>query len=229
MLREIRVYGQLAKFLGRRTFKAAVSSAAEAIRFLLANFPQLERHMADQHYKVSVGSYDLALNELHDPAGMQTIRIIPVIGGAGGAAGKIAAGIALVAAAIVIGPAAGGFLGLGAGLGGTTGAGAALSLGLVGGGFATAVGAVGAALILGGVAQMLTPAPSLTPVGQTPSFGGGTTASTEGTELDPQASYSFSGVQNTSRQGVPIPLVYGEMVVGSIVISAGVDTIQVSV
>lgn len=230
MLREIRVYGQLAKFLGRRTFKAAVGSAAEALRFLLANFPQLEKHMADQHYKVSVGSYDLALNELHDPAGQQTIRIIPVIGGAGGGVGKIAAGLALVAAAFVIGPAAGGFLGIGAGLGGATGAGTAISMGLVGGAFATAVGAAGAALVLGGVAQLLTPAPSLTPVGQTPTFSGGTTTSTQGTELDPQAvSYSFSGTQNTSRQGVPIPLVYGEMVVGSIVISAGVDTVQVSV
>jgi predicted phage tail protein len=197
-----------------------VDSAAEALRFLLANFPQLEKHMADQHYKVSIGNYDLALNELHDPAGMQAIKIVPVIGGAGGSAGQILAGVALVAAAFVIGPAAGGFLGIGAGLGGA-------GMGLVGGGFAVAVGAVGASLILGGVAQMLTPAPSLTPIGTTPTFGAGTTASTEGTELDPQSSYSFSGVQNTSRQGVPIPLVYGEMVVGSIVISAGVDTIQV--
>ena len=218
MLREIRVYGQLAKFLGRRTFRAAVGSAAEAMRFLLANFPQLERHMADQHYKVNVGGYDLALNELHDPAGMQTIKIIPVIGGASGGVGQVLAGVALVALSFVS-FGAGAWAGLG-GFGATAAGTAAGSM---------AAFAVGASLILGGVAQMLTPAPSLTPIGMTPSFGGGTTASTEGTELDPQASYSFSGVQNTSRQGVPIPLVYGEMVVGSIVISAGVDTIQVSV
>lgn len=214
MLREIRVYGQLAKFLGRRTFKAAVGSAAEALRFLLANFPQLEKHMADQHYKVSVGSYDLALNELHDPAGQQTIRIIPVIGGAGGGTGKIIAGVALFALATFAT----------AGGGAIFGAAFAKNLGLL-----AAAQGIGAALALGGVAQLLTPAPSLTPVGQTPTFSGGTTTSTEGTELDPQASYSFSGTQNTSRQGVPIPLVYGEMVVGSIVISAGVDTVQVSV
>jgi predicted phage tail protein len=218
MLREIRVYGQLAKFLGRRTFKAAVSNAAEAIRFLLANFPQLERHMADQHYKVSVGSYDLALNELHDPAGMQTIRIIPVIGGAGSGIGKIAIGAALVALS---------FVSFGAGAWAGVGGFGATAAGTAAGSMATL--AVGASLVLGGVAQLLTPAPSLTPVGMSPTFSAGTTASTEGTELDPQASYSFSGVQNTSRQGVPIPLVYGEMVVGSIVISAGVDTIQVSV
>ena len=215
MLREIRVYGQLAKFLGRRSFKAAVDSAAEAIRFLLANFPQLEKHMADQHYKVSIGNYDLALNELHDPAGMQAIKIVPVIGGAGGSTGQIIAGVALIALSFGIGAIAS----AGVALGGLAGIGTIGTMGV----------ALGASLVLGGVAQMLTPAPSLTPIGMTPSFGAGTTASTEGTELDPQSSYSFSGVQNTSRQGVPIPLVYGEMVVGSIVISAGIDTVQVEV
>ena len=208
MLREIRVYGQLAKFLGRRTFKAAVENDAEALRFLLANFPQLEKHMADQHYKVSVGDYALTLDELHHPSGQQVISIVPVIGGAGGPTGQILAGIGLVAFSLLL-------PGVGAAIGGAT---------------MTKIGLIGGALILGGTAQLLTPAPSLTPVGQTPTFSGGTTASTAGTELDPQAvSYSFSGTQNTSRQGVPIPLVYGEMVVGSIVISAGVDTVQVSV
>ena len=84
MLRTIRIYGRLAKFLKRRKFEAEVSSAAEAVRFLLANFPQLERHMADQHYRVSVGGYDLAEDELHDPAGQQEIKIVPVLAGAGG-------------------------------------------------------------------------------------------------------------------------------------------------
>jgi predicted phage tail protein len=45
---------------------------------------------------------------------------------------------------------------------------------------------------------------------------------------DPRKSYSFSGIQNTSRQGVPVPIVYGETVVGSVVISAGIDTVQVA-
>lgn len=215
MLREIRVYGQLAKFLGRRTFKAAVGNAAEAIRFLLANFPQLEKHMADQHYKVSVGDYALTLDELHQPSGQQVISIVPVIGGAGGPTGQIIAGVALAALSFGIGAIAS----AGVTLGGLAGIGTVATAGV----------GLGAALALGGISQLLTPAPSLTPIGATPSFGGGITASTEGTELDPQASYSFSGVQNTSRQGVPIPLVYGEMVVGSIVISAGIDTVQVEV
>ena len=46
-------------------------------------------------------------------------------------------------------------------------------------------------------------------------------------EEDPQLSFNFSGVQNTSRAGTPVPIVYGEIVTGSVVISSAVDTNQV--
>jgi predicted phage tail protein len=188
MLREIRVYGRLAKFLGRRVFRAEVASAAEAVRFLLANFPQLEKHMADQHYRVSVGGYDLSIEEIHDPAGQQQIKIVPVLAGAG-TVGRIIAGVALLAV---------GFLVPGIG---------ALGVQLLVG--------VGASLVLGGVAQLLTPVPTIN------------NASMADTQKDPRKSYSFSGIQNTGRQGVPVPIVYGEVLVGSVVISAGIDTEEV--
>ena len=46
-------------------------------------------------------------------------------------------------------------------------------------------------------------------------------------EEDPQLSFNFSGVQNTSRAGTPVPIVYGEIFTGSGVISAAIDTNQV--
>ena len=46
-------------------------------------------------------------------------------------------------------------------------------------------------------------------------------------EDDPRISFNFSGVQNTSRAGTAHPIVYGEIVCGSVVISASVDTNQV--
>jgi predicted phage tail protein len=46
---------------------------------------------------------------------------------------------------------------------------------------------------------------------------------------DPRKSYSFSGIQNVSRQGVPVPIIYGETVVGSVTISAGINTEEVAV
>ena len=47
MLRKIKLYGVLAKLLGQKTFEAEVSNAAQAMRFLVVNFPQLEKHMVD--------------------------------------------------------------------------------------------------------------------------------------------------------------------------------------
>jgi predicted phage tail protein len=214
MLREIRVYGQLAKFLGRRTFKAAVSNAAEAIRFLIANFPQLEKHMADRYYKIIVGNYDISFNELHDPSGQQVIKIIPVIGGAGGdATTNILIGVGIAALSFGIGAA----FSAGVSLGGLAGIGTVGTIGV----------AIGASLVLGGVSQLLTPAETISPIGVDTLSG--TDTGTEGTVLDPQENYSFSGIQNTSRPGVPLPICYGEIIVGSIVISTGTDTVQEAV
>jgi predicted phage tail protein len=216
MEREVRLYGPLAKFVGQRKFLAEISSAGEAVRMLLANFPGLERHMADQYYKVIVDGIESDVKEINYPAS-QTIKIVPVLGGAGGGVGKIIAGVALVATAIVLGPVGGGFLGLGMGVGGGVGFGA---LGTVA---STLIGAVGASLVLGGTSQLLSPTPQIGQIGPASTSGGFRQATTEGTEMDPQESYSFSGIQNTSRMGLPVPLVYGETVVGSVVISAGID------
>jgi predicted phage tail protein len=204
MLRKIKLYGQLAKFIGSRVLEADVATAAEAVRMLAANFPGLEKHMADQHYRVTVGSYDLTLDEIHDPAGQQDIMIVPVIAGAG-AVGKILAGVALVAFAIAFAPIGAGFLAAGAKLGGT-----AFTLGAAA---SVYIGSVGAVLLLGGVAQLLSPVPTI-PQGA-------------GSDNDPRKTFNFSGIQQTSRQGVPVPCVYGLTLVGSVVISAGVDTVQV--
>jgi predicted phage tail protein len=202
MLRKIKLYGQLAKFIGRRVLEADVATAAEAVRMLVANFPGLEQHMAEQHYRVTVGTYDLGLDEIHDPAGQQDIKIMPVVAGAG-AAGRIILGVALIALAIAV-----------PGLGAAAGAKAAATI--FGTGFssmALSVGFLGASLVLGGVAQLLTPVPKI-PQGPD-------------TADDPRKTYNFSGIQQTSRQGVPVPCVYGLTLVGSVVISAGTDTVQV--
>jgi predicted phage tail protein len=192
-MREIRIYGALARFLKRRVFRAEVATAAEAVRFLVANFPAVEKHMADQYYRVSLGERDLALEEIHDPAGQQVIKIVPVVAGAG-AVGRILAGVALIALAIV-----------------APFAGVALLPGLTVGGLMVGVGA---SLVLGGVSQLLTPTPK--------------TSLGSDSNNDPRKNYSFSSIQNTSRQGTPVPVVYGETIVGSVVISAGIDITQVT-
>jgi predicted phage tail protein len=204
MLRKIKLYGQLAKFVGRRVLEADVATAAEAVRMLVANFPGLEKHMAEQYYRVTVGTYDLGLDEIHDPAGQQDIKIMPVVVGAGGGVGKIAIGIALIALSFAI-PG----LAFGAVLAGQISSGVG-NLILIGGQIA---GAIGVSLALGGVSQLLTPVPKI-PQG-------------DGSDNDPRKTYNFSGIQQTSRQGVPVPCVYGLTLVGSVVVSAGTDTVQV--
>jgi predicted phage tail protein len=194
MLRKIKLYGQLAKFVGKRVLEADVATAAEAVRFLVTNWPELERHMADQYYRVSLDAYDLSGDELHDPAGLSTIRIAPVVAGAG-TVGRILLGVALIAASFFI-PGS-----------------AALAIGALKVGIGSAVFGLGVTMVLGGVAQLLTPVPKLDAA----------------SEQDPRRSFSFSGIQNTSRPNTPVPIVYGETLVGSIVISAALDTVQVSV
>lgn len=209
MLRKIKLYGPLAEFIGRRVLQADIATAAEAVRFLVANFPGVEQHMADQHYRVSTGNFDLSLDELHYPAGQEEVRIVPVVVGAGGATGKILLGAAIIAGAILLAPAGATVLGIkGAGGGALTAAGFTL-----GAKAATAIASVGVFLVLGGVAQLLSPVPKV--------------AQGVDTQSDPRKSYSFSGIQQTSRQGVPVPVVYGKTLTGSVVISAGVDTVQV--
>ena len=196
MLRKIKLYGKLAKFIGHRVLEADVATAAEAVRFLLANWPELEAHMSDQYYRVSVGTYDLTAEELYDPAGAAPISFVPVVAGAG-AVGRIIVGVLLVAVAIAF-P----LIGVGA---------AAIAAGTTVGAVSASIALTGLSLIIGGISQLLTPTP--------------TTSKDEG---DPRKSFSFSGIQNTNRAGVPVPVVYGETLVGSVVISAGIDIVQVS-
>jgi len=72
---------------------------------------------------------------------------------------------------------------------------------------------VGSSLALGGVAQLLSPVPQI--------------SAGDNGEQDPRKSYSFSGIQNTARNGVPVPIVYGQTLVGSVTISQAVDVADI--
>ena len=204
MLSKIKVYGRLARFLGERSFEAEISTPLHAFKFLLANFPNLERHMMEQNYCIKVGNDEIDETELFNPIGQQEIKIVPIVIGSKGAT-RILAGAALIGLAIAA-PAVG--LGLGQGTSplffGTTATG-------LGGALTAAAGNLGIYLALSGTAQLLSPVP------QPP-----------GVSEDPQSqNFSFSGVQNTSRAGTAIPVIYGEIFAGSLVVSAGVDTVQI--
>ena len=205
MLRKLKLYGQLAEFIGHKECEIKVDSVSQAVSFLVHNFPEVESYMSPKYYQVKVGNYDIGDDELAYPVGKEDIHFIPAISGAGRGFGKILLGGLLIGAAFM-NPALtfGSFTKSGVAAGAT-------AFGQLG--FLTKAAVyVGASLVLQGVTDLLFPLP------EPESFN---------SEEDPQLSFSFSGVQNTSRAGTPVPIVYGEIFTGSVVISAAVDTNQV--
>ena len=218
-LKTIKVYGRLRKFLGSSYFEAAVSSPAEAIRFLMCNFPEVEAHMSQQYYKVKMNNMDVSLDFL-SMKGQGDIQIIPIAAGSGPVipfVGSIFSTGAAVASAAVgaVTSVAGAAVAGAAAVGGAVAAVASTVASVpVIGSIATAVVTD---LAIDGITSLIAPTPAVvegpSPVGDT----------------DPQManSYSFSGIQNVSVSGVSVAIIYGEVFTGSVVISSGVDTVQV--
>jgi predicted phage tail protein len=198
MLRKIKLYGHLAEHCGQKVFEAIARTPAEAIKFLLCNFPELRSIMNAGYYTVLVGPHRLQLGESPEQLSYplmadDDIRIIPVVTGANFFRNLafIALGAVLIGTAIATGGAS-----LTFGIGGFSG----------GVGISAAVGNIGVGLALSGVAGFLSP-----------------TVPTPDIDNDPRNNFSFSGIQNTSREGVPVPVAYGEVIVGSVVVSAGLN------
>jgi predicted phage tail protein len=221
-LKTIKVYGRLRKFLGSSYFEAAVSSPAEAIRFLMCNFPEVEAHMSQQYYKVKMNDMDVPLDFL-SMSGKGDIQIIPIATGSLPAVAAVVGGIGSVATAAVgaVSAVAGAAITTAAAVGGAVATVASTVAAVpVVGSIATAVVTD---LAIGGITSLIapTPAPFESP--------GNVGASEADGALDPQManSYSFSGIQNVSVSGVSVAIIYGEVFTGSVVISSGVDTVQV--
>ena len=196
-LNKIKVYGKLRQDLGCSYFEAAVKSPLEAFRFLRANFPDLEKYMSSQYYKIKMNGNDISENNLTLQSN-GVIQIIPVATGSV----PIVIGAASLFASTVVPQTI-----LGSALLGTV-ASAALST-------------VGTSLLVQGVTQMLTPTQQIT----YPTSSASTGLSRNDAFLA-DSNYSFSGISNISRAGVTLPVVYGEIFVGSILVSNGIDTDQ---
>ena len=211
MMRKIKLYGELAEFIGHKEFEVQADSLAKVVSFLVNNFPQVEAYMSPKYYQVKVGNYAIDESEINHPIGQEDIHIVPVVSGAGRGFGRILFGGVLIGASFLF-PGAGLFgttslLGSSAGVVGISTQGALLATKI-----GTAISAIGGALVLSGVSDLLFPLPPL------PEFS---------SEEDPSLSFSFSGTQNTARAGTPVPIVYGEIMTGSVVVSTSLDTQQV--
>ena len=213
-MKVVKVYGELRKRLGQCRFEFDVATPAQAVKALCVNFPGLDKWLVDSEqdgigYRVKIGKEQVtpkSLDLLAMPwSEREVFSITPVVAGAGGGGfGSILAGALFIGAS---------FFFPGAGLFGVQAIGATGAAGLAGTGIATSIGvglsAIGAGLVLGGVADIISPmAPP------------GIEASKEAAKMQ---NMSFSGVVNTARQGLPVPIAYGRVFVGSAVISSGFD------
>jgi predicted phage tail protein len=191
-MKVVKVYGALRKRLGGRCrFEFHADTPAQALKALCVNFPGLERWLIDREgeglgFRVTIGRERVTNDNAGDLAlpwsEREVFSITPVVCGAGDGFGQVLAGIGLIALSFVV-PFA-----------------------------STILLNVGTALVLGGIAQMISPQPDL--------------GFNNGKEAARLESFTFSGIVNTSKQGLPVPIAYGRCFTGSAVISSGLDVDQ---
>jgi len=210
-MKVVKVYGALRERLGQCRFELNVATPAQAIKALCVNFPGLDKWLIDSEqdgvaYRVRVGKEEATpadMSVLGLPwSEREVFSITPVIAGAGGGFGRLLVGTLLIGASFAF-PGAGlfGASAFGAFGGPIAAAGTLTTVG-------TALSAVGAGLVLSGVSQIISPTPP---------------SGLELKEANRIENFSFSGITNTSQQGLAVPIAYGRLFVGSAVISSGLD------
>jgi predicted phage tail protein len=222
-MKNIHLYGRLRRTYGG-PFRFDIETTSEAIRALSANLPGFRRDIAQGQYRIVRGdlrrrdfigleALDMRLGNAMD------LHIIPLVAGAKrGGIGKAVIGVALIATAFMLAPPSvpidpfsatqkfadlGGFYGV-----------AVPNVPILGNVTFGQVALFGLSLSLRGVADMLSPLPKVADanVFERP---------------DQRASFLFAGPVNVSEQGHPVPLVYGQARVGSVVASAGLENVDI--
>ena len=222
---DIHLHGSLGKGVGRDHWRLGVKTVSEACRAIdMLSQRRLTKHLIKYHQSDASGvKYKILINEEEfmseetpcvekpetiynselcmERQNLKRIDIVPVVEGAGKWLGAllIIVGVLLIITALPF---------AGAGLSGT------ITSGFLAGSSVSTVMMGGFALLLGGVALL-----SMQP----PTFD-------DHTEIDISKgaggarSYLFSGPTNTNREGGPVPVGYGRLIVGSQMIQANTYT-----
>jgi predicted phage tail protein len=217
-MQRVCLMGELGERFGAEHTYYNLRNAADAIKLLCINMPEFKDYLLESEengigYQVLQGGVDFNYEDLLLPFGERELVIVPVVSGSGEGVGKILAGVGLVALAL-INPFGAAFIG-------TFGLTAPIAVTSL----LPAIGAIGASLILGGVAQALSPQPQVPTLGGFGggNFGGGRMGSrnrTNGPEnvtsgIDGQQSYAYTGAANSVGVGATVPLAYGKVLIGS--------------
>jgi predicted phage tail protein len=212
-LTNIKVHGILAEQLGRKEWKLSVNSVSDAIRGVEANCKKFyktlwENDRKNIKYRVLINKKDFAIEEGKDPntlEGLYSSELtlnnpnIKTIDIVPVVEGAGDNAMAIVT--IIVGVA---MIAIGAGVLFPTMMSKAMSTALI-------LGGVG--LVAAGVTNLLTPMPK---------FGDFREIEQGGSK-----SYLFNGPENTIREGGPVFVAYGRLLVGSHVIQSAVDTLDI--
>lgn len=195
----IKLHGELAQKFGK-SFQLDVQNAAEAVRALIFQLDGFRRYFSEGYYKVRIGKHYVTAKELTLGLyqSVKTNTLIQIIPMVKGAKNFFKkVGMILVGAAIV--------------------AASIIAHQYYGVSYGTALmfGSFGASMMMGGISQLLTPTPKIPGI-----------ANKTEDELKSKSS-AFSGLENLTPQGRPVPIVYGEILTGGIIISQGIETYQV--
>lgn len=220
----VKLYGRLAEELGDE-FSLSVRTVAEAIRALECNFPKRVYPLLRNGVYSIIRGADVNTEIEHLYLGEEeleiflppeeTIHIVPLPEGAKGGFFKSIAKVVVGAALIYVAVQTGG-IGLAGGSFFTGGTGAFMAE-AAGGIFLSqsTIALFGVSLILGGVTEMMAPQPKV---------------DMQGYQLrEPEStkpSFLSNGPVNVTEQGNPVPLVYGRIWAGSVIVSGGVETVD---
>lgn len=199
-MKTVVLHGELAKRYGK-THTMAIASPAEAIRALAANNTDFVSFVTDSQ-RDGV-AYRVVVDQeaiVADQLHDPFSKTVHVVPVVGGA--KSGVSTLLIGAALI----ATAFLLPASGVPLFTLAGSTVSL-------ASISFAVGVGLALAGVGTLLAPQPKATDPSESP---------------ENKPSYAFNGAVNTTAQGQPVPVGYGRLVVGSAVVSAGLQADQIA-
>lgn len=202
----IRLHGEIGERFGAE-YELAVSTVREAFTALCAQLEGFEdavragafritRTKREDVTELDEETLDLAIVEC-------TIDVYPAMAGAKNGLTKILLGLTIVAVAVIAAPAAA------AGASSFLGASMGASVGFLGLTFGT-VATFGAMIAFGGAAMLFAPSPK----------------AQNATDSERTDSYILNTPINASQQGLPIPLIYGRVLTGSLVVSSAMTIEQ---
>jgi len=200
-MKVVKVYGALRKFLGGQCrFELDVATPAEAIKCLCVNFPGLQQWLINSEQHGMAFRATVGRDRIHDDD--MSAAVLPWSDREVFSIAPVVTGAGEFGRILAgIGLIALSFL-----TGGAT-------IPLLGLSVSSTLVTLGTSFILTGIAQLISPQPNIS----------GLERGREAARLE---SFSFSGIVNTSQQGLPVPIIYGRAFAGSAVLSAGLDTVQ---